>query len=83
MGRPAKEPFLKIRRGDVELVLQVVGRTKAEARSLRPSADAWAAIDSNVAQVTDGTAPWMLQVAGLVRQGSAVTAKQPLLPFPE
>lgn len=82
MGRPAKEPFLKIRRGDVELVLQVVGRTKAEAVALRPSADKWAAVADNVAQVTYSTSTWMQQVAMAVRQGSTV-GKQQSLPFPE
>ena len=83
MGRPAKEPFLKIRRGDVELVLQVVGRTKAEAVSRRPPADTWAASDVNVELVADSTATWMLPLAALVRKGSNITARQQALPFPE
>lgn len=76
MGRPAKEPFLTIRQGNVEVVVQVVASTKQQALDLRPAAEVWADSPANADQVYDSVAPWLQRVATLVRERSEESSRQ-------
>ena len=83
MGRPAKEPFMTIRHGNVEMVLQVVAPTKQEALDLRPAADVWADSPSNSDALFDAVSPWVQRVAVYVRQRAIENHRQQALPFGE
>ena len=83
MGRPAKEPFMTIRHGNVEMVLQVVASTKKEALDLRPAADVWVDSPSNSDALFDAVSPWIQRVAAFVKDRATENRRQQALPFGE
>lgn len=83
MGRPAKEPFMTVRHGNVEMVLQVVAPTKQEAVDLRPAADVWIDSPSNMDALCDAVSPWVQKVALFVQARAAENSRQQALPFVE
>lgn len=83
MGRPAKEPFLSLRVGNVELVVQVVAPTKRQALDMRPSADLWVENASNVDAVYGSVEPWLQRVAAIVEERNKEPTRQQPLPFRE